>query len=167
MLKRDTPRIIPDREPYYAITIPGRPDELFHFRLPTGDTMRHFARYMRANARGRATEGIGAIVGLAWRHLHLDIEVEQPEGRPDRWTDEQIDIYGHAVHEELHEEGFTRPQLDVMLAGAYHHLRERSKVSQEVRKKLDFFGASTEGGSEPPSSVSVSSSEDESAPLPD
>lgn len=94
-------------------------------------------------------ELIGALIGCAWVDPGLELETPAPHD----WSPECTRAYGLAVHEELHEAGWSLGRQLAAAGALFAEITEAARVEEEVLKQARFFGrrTATTSGAPPPS----------------
>lgn len=148
MKKLDTPREIPDSHIYWSIDVPGKGPIGFRTPFPL-----HAARILQAlTDKGLLTykEGMsldtsklgeavdlwmlcGAAVGIAWHDAVYELE-------SDRKAFQDLQEYGEAVLEELHEEGWEMAHFRVLFPQVVQRMMASIIRGKEVKARADFFG---------------------------
>lgn len=157
MHKRQQPREIPLRAPYFAVEVAehGRID----FRKPSAAQMPKLQKVVEAVDRdkllaaakanggeitvaGDVLGAQGAVVGLFWAHRDFDL-VAKPG--------DDLIAFGQEVFEELHEGGFDLIDITTMWVGCLDKLRETRVEVASVAQALGFTRARAAGstGSSP------------------
>lgn len=154
MKKLDTPRVIPDGPLYWSIEVPGK--RTFGFRTPFPI---HAARILQGlTDKGLLTfrEGMtldtakfddavdlwmlcGAAIGISWHDANYDLE-------SDRKAFPNLETYGEAVLEELHEAGWEMSDFRMLFPKVIQRMMASILTKTEVTERADFFGQ-TQGDS--------------------
>lgn len=147
MIKRETPRRIPDKPHYHAIEC--ETNGAHHFRIPffvkaaaiieraspPTTTVGKMEEIHRGMSRG------AYMLGLCWHHEHIDLETS------DRHADKDPEAYGSAILDELYEEGYTTTEMGELVTGVAVLLKDSIIDSAAVKKKADFSEAGAATGS--------------------
>lgn len=169
MHKRKEPRDIPDRPPYFGVDLEGRP--VHHMRYPSAwrlavlhdlanasdPTALRQAAAAGKDAIEMATELAatqGAVIGLFWAGRDVELDAKLPtEIRPG-----DLVAYGRAVHDELHDAGYTLAEIATLWAACLRRVVEQSAEVRGVMSALGFSRARPAGSTESPASQDSNSS---------
>ena len=126
MLPLDQPRTIPDTPIYFCVDVGERGDH--HFRVPRAsvvgrllmplmesglwDLKRDGAGAIDHVRADLLEEGIGAAIGVCWRHRTLELETKRRDF--ERGSDGLLE-YGEEVMRELYEAGYSLEECTPML----------------------------------------------------
>ena len=146
MLKRETPRKIPDA-PHY-VTIDLSTNGTHCFRIPSqAVAMKQVQKAKGAveeeDASARNTRMLllsGAFIGDLWHHESWDLET-----RRGKLSGED---YGEAVHEELHEAGYPSSDITKLVGFVGAAISAKALAREDIDGAKAFFGQTADRGSE-------------------
>ena len=164
MRKRSNEREIPDLPIYFTVDVPGRGPH--HFRIPRTSTIGRLTTLVFRGAsfvldlQNKAEDGItsvdqitpahtlggmlaenavGNAIGVCWRHRDLDLDADRKLFERGEEGDME---YGDAVLEEMHEEGYTTPQIKAITDGLITVLIKAALPAEEaVTEQVGFTAA--------------------------
>ena len=159
MKKRETPREVPDAAHYLRVEVDTNGTHVF--RIPSMAK----ARVEVTKARGALREDeeavkqasmlllSGAFIGECWFHPEWDLETVR--GRM------SIEDYGCAIHEELHEAGYSSAEIARLVSEVSVALSAKAMARDDIDSAKAFFARTVEAGtgsatSSPPASAETS-----------
>ena len=160
MIKRETPRKIPDA-PHY-VTIDLSTNGTHCFRIPSQAVAMKQVRATRGAVKEedpieRNTRMLmlsGAFIGDLWYHESWDLETQ----RGDRTSGE---AFGEAIHEELHEAGYAADDITKLVGFVGAAIAGKALNRDDIDLAKAFFGLTAGRGkglatSSPPDSAETS-----------
>lgn len=154
MRPRAEPRVIPASPVYVRVTLPHQTGEHV-LRIPSTFEATAIFREVDPAALGvlgkalsdvrsigqllttvqamgpEVLGAIGYLIGVAWRHVDIDLEVVSTKADPLG--------YGRAVLEELHEAGYTLHEQMLLGTVVLAEWTRRHAVIEEAEQKTGFF----------------------------
>ncbi|MCP3958827.1 MAG: hypothetical protein GY719_13320 [bacterium] len=160
MKKRDVPKEVPDRRPFFVVEIEDL--DPHHMRIPSPARSSQLLKALRdahleeglelnLETAEESLEDItalqGAVIGTSWAHRELELETRRREF-------ENLLDYGTAVYEELWDEGYTMTQTSQLWARCVERLVGDFISEKEVLDRMGF----TKGRAPTPTPPSTSES---------
>ncbi|MBT7098377.1 hypothetical protein HN937_13450 [Candidatus Poribacteria bacterium] len=146
MKTRTDERKIPDLPHYWHAVIGTNGEHVFRIPSQLGclKLSRKTAKLQEASEDGteRAITNLahaGMMIGEMWAHPTEDLETDRATLRNDA-------EYGEAIHEELHEAGYTSKDVNDLMTGLSERVRAEITGSEDVAKREDFTEASVDTG---------------------
>ena len=146
MKTREHKREIPNLPHYWHITIDRNGEHVF--RIPSQLVVLKLSK-KTAKLQNESDDGIdrtitnlahaGVMLGEMWCHPSIDLETDRAKIRDDS-------AYGEAIHEELHEAGYTSADIHALMKGLSIRVRAEMTGEEDVAKREGFTGPSAATG---------------------
>ena len=158
MIKRQTPRVVPDR-PHYITTTTDTLGEV-NWRLPSPAHGALLVQLISSEGLAEKLEGVskdkkgalasfgqdmfklyaaqGATVGLTWFNINMDLETKRADYSNDL---KGLQDYGSAVYEELYEEGWSASEVVDIWGDLFPKVVETLVDQQKGLHKANFTKA--------------------------
>ncbi len=146
MKTREHKREIPNLPHYWRVTIDRNGEHVFRIPSQLGclklsiKTAKLQESAVDASARVLTNlSHAGVMLGEMWCHPSIDLETDRAKIRDDS-------VYGEAIHEELHEAGYTSADINALMTGLSNRVRAEMTGEEDVAKREGFTAASAGTG---------------------
>ena len=159
MLKRKSPRNIPNRSHYVRLDVEGRGETVW--RIPSfsrilpllqlASTNEALAGLNEAIQEGRSIEAgtrlkdffvlQGAVLGTCWADPYFDLETSRRDF--EKGENGLLD-YGEEVYEELYEGGWNQTEVNEVTAKLFPMLTAHLIDEKKVKERADFLKPTAE-----------------------